>query len=196
MFNPGPTPYGTPRIVLGGVGAKMVELAGEVADGLLVHPLNTRRFLETVTRPAIERGLAASGRARSVFTLACQTLVVTGANAEEYAMNRELVRSQIAFYASTPAYRCVLDAEGWGELQPVLRDMTRAGNWIEMRNVITDPMLDTIASTGTPEEVADKLWHRYGGVADRIALASPFPLDADSVRRIVTKLRAFRGVVS
>jgi len=193
MFNPGPNPYGTPPILLGGVGAAMTETVAEVADGLLGHPLNSRAFLDTVTLPAIAKGLATSGRPRQDFTLACQTLIVTGEDDAEIARNRELVRAQIAFYGSTPAYRPVLDAEGIGELQPKLRDMTRENRWMEMATLIPNDVLERFASVGTPEEVADKLWAKYGGLADRLAIASPYPLNPESVRRLLMRLRTLRS---
>jgi probable F420-dependent oxidoreductase len=190
MFSPEPNPYGVPPILLGGVGEKTVEMVGEVADGLLVHPLNTPAFLEKITLPAVDRGLATSGRSRSDFTMAIQTLIITGETEQEYAHNRELVRGQIAFYGSTPAYRTVLDAEGWGDLQPELRKMTREGRWQDMQSLVTDEVLDRIATGGTPEEISARLKQRYNGVADRLALASPFPLPATCVKRIVSGLKS------
>jgi len=190
MFSPGANPYGSPPIYLGGVGAKMVEMVGEVADGLLVHPLNTPGFLNNVTLPAVARGLERSGRTRRDFTLAVQTLIITGETDEEYAHNRELARGQVAFYGSTPAYRTVLDAEGWGDLQPELRAMTREGRWHDMKSLVTDEVLDRIATAGTPEEIASKLRERFDGVADRLAFASPFPLPENCVKRVIRGLRA------
>ena len=62
FFDPGPNPYGVPRIFLGGVGPRMTEVAGEVADGFMVHPFSTEKFMRETTLPALERGLATSGR--------------------------------------------------------------------------------------------------------------------------------------
>lgn len=189
MFNPGPNPYGSPPIILGGVGEKMVEMVGEIADGLLVHPLNTPASLEQVTLPAVDRGLTSSGRTRDDFTMAIQTLIITGETEAEYSHNRELVRGQVAFYGSTPAYRSVLDAEGWGELQPELHKMTREGRWQDMQSLVTDEVLDRVATAGTPEEIAARLKQRFDGVADRLAFASPFPLPPSCVTRIIAGLQ-------
>ena len=65
MFDPGPNPFGNPRIFLAAVGEKMTEVAGEVADGLLAHGFTTERYLREVTIPALERGLATGGKVRS-----------------------------------------------------------------------------------------------------------------------------------
>jgi alkanesulfonate monooxygenase SsuD/methylene tetrahydromethanopterin reductase-like flavin-dependent oxidoreductase (luciferase family) len=103
------------------------------------------------------------------------------------------VRHQIAFYASTPAYRGVLEAEGWGELQPRLQAMTREGRWLEMASLISDEMVERIAVVGEPAEVARELQRRYADVATRIAFASPFPLDPRSEAAILAAYRALEA---
>ncbi len=190
MFNPGPNPFGRPDILLGGVGAKMVEMVGEVADGLLVHPLNTVTFLDEVTLPAVDRGLRASGRERASFTLAVQTMIITGATEEERVANRERVRGQVAFYCSTPAYRTVLESEGYGEIQPELQRLTREGRWKEMSGLIDDTLLARIATEGSPEEIAATLKSRYSGFANRLALVAPYRLPAAQSAQIVAALKS------
>ncbi|HMJ51854.1 MAG TPA: TIGR03617 family F420-dependent LLM class oxidoreductase [Polyangiaceae bacterium] len=184
LFDPGPNPYGRPPIMLGAVGAKATAIAAEVADGILVHPFHTPASLKTITLPAIGRGLEQGARAARDFFVACQTLIVTGTDDGEMEAARSATRSQIAFYASTPAYRVVLDAEGWGALQSDLEAMTKRGQWAEMAGTVTDAMLERFAVVGTPEEVGEKLHARYGGFAERIAFASPYPISADAARRI------------
>ena len=190
LFNPGPIKHGAPPILLGGVGPKMTEAAGEVADGFLVHPFHTQAFLDTLTVPALRRGLETSGRTLSDFTVAVQTLIVTGEDDSDIDMAIDMTRNQIAFYASTPGYRHVLEAEGWGELQPELRQMTKEGRWHEMAARITDEMLDRIAFVGTPKEIATKLRERYGDLADRIAFASPYPISPACAAEIIRELKA------
>jgi probable F420-dependent oxidoreductase len=190
LFHPGPNPYGRPPIMLGAVGAKATEIAAEVADGMLVHPFHTQASLATVTLPAVERGLARSGRATRDFFVACQTLVVSATSDGEIEAARSAARSQIAFYASTPAYRVVLEAEGWGPLQAELQAMTKRGQWGEMADLVTEAMLERFAVVGTPEEVAEKLHLRYGGVAARIAFAAPYPISPACAGRIFAAYRA------
>ncbi len=185
MFRPGASKHGAPRIMLGGVGPKMVEVAGEVADIMLAHPLNTERYIADTLLPALRRGAA---RTDNRVELACQTLVVTGANERDYLTNREATRAQVAFYASTPAYRVVLEAEGWGELQPELRAMTKANRWADMTSLVTDEVLDRIAVCGAPEDIPAALRARYGPVAARIGLAAPYALDDRCVRTILAGL--------
>ncbi len=172
IFEPGPSPYGPPRIFLAGVQPRMTEVAGEVADGLLVHPLNSRRFLEGMLLPAIERGLAKSRRRRQDFAVSCQVIVATGTSADEVAQSAQLARQQLAFYGSTPAYRPVLEAHGWGALQDELHALSKRGEWVAMGERIPDEMLEAFAITGLPEELPGKRNARYGGLVERLALIS------------------------
>jgi probable F420-dependent oxidoreductase len=190
LFNPGPATGGPPPIYLGGVGPKMTEAAGEVADGMLLHPFHTERSLEQVMLPNLQKGLAASGRELSDFTLCAQVLVVSGKDEAEFESAREMTRNQIAFYGSTPAYRSVLEAEGRGELQPELRQLTKAGRWEEMASLIDDELLNRIAVIGTPSEVAESLHARYGSLAGRLAFGSPFQLSQECASEIINGLRS------
>ena len=115
FFNPGPNAFGPARIFLAGVGAGMTEVAGEVADGFLVHPFSSAEFLREVTLPALEQGFAAAGRTRDGFEISYPAFVVTGATEEDMAAAASVTRAQLAFYGSTPAYKVVLDVHGWGD---------------------------------------------------------------------------------
>ena len=132
FFSPAPHEYGPPKIFLAAVGELMTEVAGEVADGLLVHSFTTERYLREVTLPALERGLAKAGRSRSTFQIAYSGMVVAGESDAERQRNSAEVRKQLAFYGSTPAYRSVLDLHGWGDLQGKLNERARAGEWDAM----------------------------------------------------------------
>jgi probable F420-dependent oxidoreductase len=170
IFNPGPNPHGMPKILLAGVGPKMLEVAGETGDGLFVHPLNTPRFLRDILHPALERGFAVSGRKRADFEISCQTVTMMGTNDEQIASARNQAKGQLSFYGSTPAYKVMLDHEGWGDIQPELRRMSKQGKWIEMMSLISDDMLDTIGVSGTPSELGRKLRERNAPYADRTML--------------------------
>ena len=190
MFSPGPAKGGAPPIYVGGVGPKMTEAAGEVADGMLLHPFHTGRSLEGTTLPNLQKGLTVSERRLSDFTLCAQVLVVTGKDEAGFEGARAMVRNQIAFYASTPAYRCVLEAEGRGDLQPGLRRPTKEGRWHEMAGLIDDELLGRVAAVGTPSEVAEILHARYGSLAARLAFASPFPIPQECASDIISDLRS------
>jgi probable F420-dependent oxidoreductase len=193
FFNPGPNEYGPPKVFLAAVGPGMTKVAGEVADGMLVHGFTTERYLREVTMPTIEAGLAATGRRRADFQLSYPAFVVTGDNDQEMSSADVGTRKQIAFYASTPAYRPVLDQHGWVDLQPELTNLSKRGEWDEMGTRITDEMLDAFAVQGTPEEIPAMLEQRFGDLIDRIRLYMAYdrPGGQDLAPRI---LGAFKQV--
>jgi probable F420-dependent oxidoreductase len=174
FFDPGPSDHGPPKVFLAAVGEGMTNVAGEVADGMLVHGFTTERYLREVTIPTIESSLAARSLARADFELSYPAFVVTGDNEEQIANAATRVRSQIAFYASTPAYRPVLERHGWGELQPELNTLSKQGEWDEMGRRIDDDVLDAFAVQGTPDEIPGLLQKRFGDIVDRIQLYTPY----------------------
>ena len=189
MFTPTNTQYGAPKVLLAAVGPKMTEVAGEVADGMIVHGFTTPKYVHEVTLPAIERGLAAAGRSRKGFQLACPVFVVTGRDAREWEQSRTGVCKQIAFYGSTPAYRGVLELHGWGELQSELNAMSKRGEWDAMGTRITDEILEQFAIVAQPHEVPGQLKRRYGDSIDRVLATFAFTDDAQR-EKALAELRA------
>lgn len=190
LFNPGPHPFGMPPIALGALGPQMVRLAAEVADGVLVMPFNTAAHFRERTLPAIAEGLARAGRSRADLTVTGEVIVCCGRDEAELDAAREAGRWLVAFYASTPSYRPVLQVEGWEELQAELTTLTKTGRWEEMAEVIDDTVLTTIAAVGSPEEVASEVSARFGGLVDRIGFYTPGPMGEDTVAELVG---AWRG---
>ncbi|MCV7177419.1 TIGR03617 family F420-dependent LLM class oxidoreductase [Mycolicibacterium sphagni] len=180
-FNPGPNPFGPPPIYLGALGPRMTRATAEVADGLLVMPFGSKRFLHEKTMPAVREGLAAAGRNADDFAVVPEIIVSVG---EDHTSTRML----LAFYGSTPAYRPVLDVHGWGDLQPELNAMSKQGRWQEMASLIDDEMLHTIAACGTPAEVAAHIRDRVDGVSDRICLYQPGPIAVEALAEIIDAL--------
>jgi probable F420-dependent oxidoreductase len=179
-FNPGPNPHGVPKVLVGALGPRMNEMAAEVADGVLVMPFNSERHMRERTMPAIERGLSAAGRTRDDIEVTAEVIVGVGRTDEELEAARA-VRSLLAFYGSTPAYRAVLDVEGWGDLQPELNALSKRGDWQKMTELIGDDVLDTIAVHGTPDQVAAEIVARYGH-CDRICAYFPgYPAGDDLI---------------
>lgn len=169
-FDPGPNPFGPPPIAVAGVGPKMTEVAGEVGDAFFGHPFTTRKSLLEETLPALERGLAKSGRAREALEVVCATMIVTADDEEGFERSKAAARKHLAFYGSTPAYRRTLDCHGWGDLHPELNRMSKAGRWDEMADLIDDEILETIAVVGPRGEIAGKLRARLDGIADGVSL--------------------------
>jgi probable F420-dependent oxidoreductase len=189
LLAPAPCPFGAPPVWLAGVGPRMTEVAGEVADGFLVHPFHTPAFLESVTKPALARGLASAGRARSDLSVGLQLLVVSGRDAEERERARFAVRAQIAFYASTPAYRGVLDSCGRGALHPEFHALSRRGDWRAMAGLVDDALLETVAVCASFEDLAERVAARCAGFADRVSLVAPWQPDAGAFAEVVRALR-------
>lgn len=178
-FSPAPNEWGGPPIFLAGVGPRMTEIAGEVADGFFVHPFNTLESLRRLTYPALERGLAASGRPRKALEISSQIMICSGSTDEEIERVRQSTKAQIAFYGSTPAYRPVLDVHGWGELQPTLNRMSKEGKWTEMAGLISDELLEAIAVCAPMKDVAGKIRERCDGKVDRVSLVGHWTRDPD-----------------
>src|SRR4051812_12552875 len=171
-FVPGPNPYGVPPVLLGALGPVMTRTAAEVADGLLVMPFHSHRHVRERTLPAVEEGLDRRTD-ESPFHLYPQAIVAMGRTPEQLEAATTGVRGLLAFYGSTPAYRPVLDVEGWGELQPELNALSKTGDVMAMIGLVDDAMADTLAVRGTPEEGAAELKRRFGDLADRVCCYFP-----------------------
>jgi len=151
----------------------MTRTAAEVADGLLVMPFHSHRHFRSRTLPAVDEGLARAGRSREDLAILPQAIVAMGRTEEELRVASTGVRGLLAFYGSTPAYRPVLDAEGWGEVQPELNLLSKSGDLATMFGLVSDEMLTTLAVRGTPEECAAEIERRFGDVAERVCCYFP-----------------------
>ncbi len=200
-FNPPPLEhpyvdrYGEVRgvpIYIAGLNEYMCRLAGELCEGLHVHPLHTYKTLTELVLPNLEKGARKSGRTLADVERYGGPFVIMGDTAEEQAQARQRVRRQVAFYCSTRTYRLVLEAHGWGEVNLELNELSNRGQWQEMANLITDEMLEAFAVEGTAEQVAATIKQRYDGLLTRTGLRVPSERDTDPERwrRIV---RTFNG---
>lgn len=193
-FDPGPNPYGPPPICLGALGPVMTRTAAEVADGLLVMPFNSVRHFHERTLRAVEDGLARAGRTAAEFAIYPQVIVGVGRTREELQAAAHGVRGLLAFYGSTPAYRPVLEVEGWEDLQPTLNVLSKQGDYTAMTDLIDDKMLVTFAVHGTPEECAAEIVARFGDHADRVCCYFPgYPVRDQHIAELVA---ALKGVAS
>lgn len=189
MFVPQPHPHGDPRIFVAAVGDRMTEMCGEVADGLIAHAFSTQRYVREVTLPTLTRGIGRVGRQRSDVEVASPLFVVTGRDEAELAQNAIPTRKQIAFYASTPAYRGVLELHGWGDLQTELHRLSREGEWDAMGSLIDDTMLAEFAVVAPLDCVVRTIRERCDGLIDRVLVGFPPSLDEATVVDLVSELR-------
>ena len=179
FFSPPPNPYGAPPIHLAGVGPRMTEVAGEVADGFLAHAFTTERYLHEVTLPALHRGLEKAGRRGEDVEVSGTALIATGRTEEEFAASVRDVRRQVAFYGSTPAYAPVLELHGWGDLAVELHRLSKQGAWEAMGDAVSDEVLHTVAVVAEPHEVGPALARRFDGVAQRVPFYAPTGAELD-----------------
>src|SRR4051812_26973165 len=198
MFTP-PTVFPDPKVLVAGVGPKMTETAGAVADGLLVHPFTTERYLRERSVPALARGAArrTDGIGPPTLEVVDSTFLVTGRTEEELAASARAVRQQMAFYGSTPAYRPVLELHGWAELGDELNRLSRsraADRWAAMGDLVEDEGLDTFAVVAEPDAVAARLAERGAGVVTRYSVNGLGVPTRQLLLRIAADLKDVTGV--
>jgi probable F420-dependent oxidoreductase len=174
FFNPGPTDHPEIPIYIAGVNTRLARLAGELCDGFHVHPFHTPEYVEQVVKPAIAEGAGKEDRSPEDVQLATSVFVITGESTQAIEEQREKMRAQAAFYASTPTYRTILEVHGWEDVGEKLSDLAKNKNWDEMPNLITDEMLRTFAVEAAPDEVGLALKERYEGLIERVSLYLPF----------------------
>jgi probable F420-dependent oxidoreductase len=168
FFNPGAIEHPNIPIYIAGVNTGLARLAGELCEGFHAHPFNTPRYWNEVLLPAIQEGLKKENRTRKDISVSITAFVATSPEEESFA------RMQIAFYASTPSYRAVMDLHGWGGTAEKLSGFAAKGEWAEMPMLITDEMLHEFCLIVTSDKLADELKKKYDGIADRLTLYTPF----------------------
>ena len=185
-----------PEVFLAAVGQRMTEVAGRVADGVIVHPFSTPRFLREATLPAFRRGAAEGGRAIDELRTAGAVLVVSGRTEEELARSREQVRSRVAFYGSTAAYLPVLALHGWEDLGRELTALSKTRDperWSKMTRLVPDKVLHEFAVEGPPDEAGRAVAERYGGLIDLLSVYPDGLADPVVLFEMMAAIRAAAG---
>ena len=192
FFNPGPIEHPNPRVYLAAVNPHMLRVAGEVCDGVLLHPFNTTKYTEETVLPNIRRGAEMAGRSLEDIDVSGGILMATGATDEEIESNRQAMKSRIAFYGSTRVYAPVLNAHGWNDTAQKLYRMSVDGKWAEMSGEITDEMLEIFAVTGNYDQIVGKIKDRFGSYADSVTFSIPVrsPEDEERLKAMVKSLQA------
>ena len=174
FFNPGPIEHPQIPIYIAGVNEKLCQVAGELCQGFHVHPFHSAKYLLEVTLPNIGIGLEKAGRKRHDIQISSAVFVASD------EAEKEMVRAQISFYASTPSYRPVLETHGWGEVGEKLSSMAAHKQWGEMAEQISDEMLQEFCVIAPADELALALKQRYDGILDRITLYTPYEPGQDT----------------
>ncbi|MEQ8233915.1 MAG: TIGR03617 family F420-dependent LLM class oxidoreductase [Gammaproteobacteria bacterium] len=202
-FVPEPLSCAPPPITLAAVGPAMLRLAGEVADGVRLHPFCTRNYLEQAVLPHVEAGLASSGRARAHFEINGGGFLATGADDDEVAREVAWVRQRIGFYASTPAYWPVLEAEGMADLGPRLNALTKQGAWASLAAEVPDTLLHACTAVGRHDEIAAVVASRFGGLSDTLVASASYerpatlpPAVVAAIARIPAAFTGFTGTAT
>ncbi|MGE0483700.1 MAG: TIGR03617 family F420-dependent LLM class oxidoreductase [Gammaproteobacteria bacterium] len=192
-FRPEPIELPPPRILLAAVGPAMLKLAGEVADGVILHPFCTRPYVEQTVLPALAAGFARSGRKREDFEIIGGGFVATGADDAEVQANAEWVRQRIGFYGSTPAYWPVLESCGMRELGERLNVMTKQGRWDALAAAVPDELLQACAAVADHAGLAAAVAARFGGLSDTLPLSASSEQPARLPTPVIEALRAVRS---
>jgi len=182
FFDPGPIEHPHIPIYLAGVNPYMARLAGEVAEGLHIHSFHSAKYLREVLHPAVAEGLHRAGRSRLDFTFRASTMVIVGDTREEIEKQKQAVKQQIAFYASTRTYAAVLAAHGLDDLSPRLHAKSLEGDWKGMADLISDAMLENFAVIGSWADIGPRIRERYAGLYDRTQLYPSFAPSLDDPR--------------
>lgn len=187
-FTPQNIEFGRPKVLLSATGPLMTKVAAELADGMIMHPFSSEKYMSEVSMPAIQEGLRRSGRTLDDFIIDYAPMIATGTTEEELNTSIAVVRDRIAFYGCTVAYKPVLDIHGWGELQDELIVLNRQHKTNQMSDLITDEMVRTIAIVGEPLEVIESMRDRLAGVVGRTG----FSVDGFSDHQISELLERLR----
>jgi len=168
MWSPGPLDVPDPPIDVAAVNPWMLRMAGEVADGVHIHPLNTPTYLRDTVQPNVAAGAAAAGRDVADLAVIVPTFAAPGSTSDEVREWREMARVQVAFYGSTPNYGFIFDQLGREGTTARIREKQKAGDVPGMAAVIDDELLEHFCVSGDWATVADALATRYAGTATRV----------------------------
>ena len=192
FFSPGPSSVARPAVFISAINPYNCRVAGEVCDGLALHPITSAKYLETVIKPNIAKGAEKAGRTPSGVTLSGSGFVVTGPNQQAIDAKKEEVKRRIAFYFSTRTYFPVLEVHGFQEVGQRLHELSLKGEWDRMTGLVSEEMLDMFAVVGPYDEIADRLKERFGGLLDEIVLGigDPSTSNQEAVKKVIEELRS------
>lgn len=194
LFDPGPIEHPHIPVHIAAIGPNMCAVAGEVADGIRLHPVCTPKFITEVVLPALARGAARACRDVSEVEVCLKPLIGSAPDEATLATVAETVRARVAFYLSTPAYRRAFEVLDWGDKADKAAILSKAQKWEELAGVVDDDMLHTVATLGTYDQIGGLLAARYAGLIDRIEFSMPVnnPDDHARLRSVLAELAAVR----
>jgi probable F420-dependent oxidoreductase len=189
-FAPGPNRLPLPPLTLAAVGPLMLRSAARHYDGVRLHGFATRAYIEQQVQPQIDKHLAEANKARQHFEVSGGGFIATAGTAEELKPAVERLRYRVAWYASTPAYRTVLEPHGLVPLGQKLSELARSGKFEGIDRLIPDEVLALFAAVGTYDQIAERIAARFGGVVDTVTLQFPEGAPPEAVRQVVREVQA------
>lgn len=190
FFNPGPISHPDVPVYIAGVGPYLSSLAGEMCDGFHIHPFHTVRYLDQVVFPHMGKAAVSAGRSLDDVEMVTTVFVMTGRDQAEIEQSLEPVRQQIAFYASTPSYRPVLEASGW-DWGAELHAMSVRGEWDKMASVVPDEALAEVGVIAPLDRLAAAIRDKYGDRVQRVGfytIGSVLTTDRDALKQVIAEL--------
>ena len=188
-FAPEPTGLPMVPVTIAAVGEAMLRVAGQVADGVRLHPICSRKYLEEVCMPQMLEGMRRGGRTRDHFDIHGGGFVCTGPDAAAVAAEMDKARERIGFYGSTRTYLPILELHGLADLGLKLHRMSVAGEWDKMGAEISDDVVRIFAACGTYAELPKAIETRFGGAADSIDMHLPSGASAGLACELVTDIK-------
>ena len=191
FFSPGPSDQPRPPVFVSAVNSYNCRVAGEVCDGVSLHPLMSPEFLKQRILPPIANGAGRAKRDLQAVNLSGSGFIITGPNRSIIEERKYAVRRQIAFYSSTRTYFTVLETHGFEDVGVRLHEMSLKGQWDEMTGLITDDILDKFAVSAEYGDVAAAIKERYGGLLDEIVFGMDVMGAGDEqlLRKIIAQLQ-------
>ena len=188
-FSPEPTGLPMVPVTIAAVGEAMLRVAGQVADGVRLHPICSRKYLEDVCMPQMLEGMRRGGRSRAHFDVHGGGFVCTGPDDATVAAEMEKARRRIGFYGSTRTYLPILQLHGLGDLGLKLHRLSVEGRWAEMGGLVSDDTVRIFAACGTFAELPAAIEQRFGGAADSVDIHFPAGTPVGLARELVSDIK-------
>ena len=189
FFNPGPISNEFPKIILAAVNTNMSKLSGELSDGIILHGFSTKKYVQKVLLPEIEKGEKYK-QLKDEFIVTSGGFVIISDNEKNIQCKIEQIRSQVAFYASTKSYRKVMEIHGWENIADQLYRYSVDGKWDKMPSLITDDVLDEFLLVSSLKEAPKKIKSKFN-YANYLSI----PIDVlyefgiDETKNLVNKIK-------
>ena len=190
FFSPGPSDLPRPPVYVSAVNTYNCRVAGEVCDGISLHPLCSPEYMRQRILPSVADGAGRAGRDAGAVNLTGSSFIITGPNKAAIEAKKQAVRRQIAFYSSTRSYSPVLEVHGYEEVCVRLHEMSLKGQWDDMTGLITDDIFNSFAIAEEYDQVAAAVRERYDGLLNELVFGMDVSGadDEEQLRKIIAQL--------